>query len=56
MTRQILLANLRKLFRVESANQLMDVLQDIGCISSEAVHITDVPDGDIVRSWNKATL
>jgi hypothetical protein len=56
LTRAILIANLRKLYRVDNDSALMDVLQDVGSVSSEAVMIGDVPDGDLVRAWNRANV
>lgn len=53
MSRERLLANLRSVHGVRNDRELMNVLQDCGHVSDEAVEISDVADGDLVRAWNK---
>lgn len=44
--------DLRKKFNVRNDNALMDILQERGLVSSNAVHVEDCADTDLIKALN----
>lgn len=53
MTRGILLSHLCDAFGVKTNNQLLDEMQKVGAVSVLPEQISDVPDSDLVKAWNR---
>ena len=55
MTRAELQNALRHALNAQTDIELMNVLQDRGLVSDEAVHLCDVPEEDLKSALEKAT-
>lgn len=55
MSRDELIRQLRYIHLVRTDDKLMDVLQDRGLVSDNAVHIEDVADRDLIRAYQLQT-
>ncbi len=53
MTREQLVNQLLRKYRASGVNKLMDMLQDQGIVSDEAVAIEDVAIRDLVRAFQR---